>query len=192
MVASLGVGPIRMTFLATLAGLVTTIQTSEGLHAIPSERAMIRAAAIFKVADTLYFVGNGGSAAIASHAATDYTKNGDLRALTFNDASLITCLSNDFSYDEAFARAVTRFVNHGDALIAISSSGASRNILNACAAARMKGAAIVTLSGFEPTNPLRTLGRLNFYVPSTSYGLVESAHTAVLHAILEDHVMGHA
>ena len=180
-----------MTFLATLAGLLNLIRvTTEDMNQYVAD-GLPSAARHFRLADTLWFLGNGGSAAIASHAATDYTKNGGLKALTFNDASLITCLSNDFSYDEAFARAVTRFVNHGDTLIAISSSGASRNILNACAAARMKGATIVTLSGFEPTNPLRTLGRLNFYVPSTSYGLVESVHTALLHAILEEHVIPH-
>ena len=182
-----------MTFLATLAGLTGHIEVTIPMgHGLSLENGMSDTARFLRTSDTLWFLGNGGSAAIASHAATDYTKNGGLRALTFNDASLLTCLSNDFSYDEAFARAVTRFVTHGDALIAISSSGASRNILNACAAARMKGATLITLSGFEPTNPLRALGRLNFYVPSTSYGLVESVHTALLHAILEEHLMGHA
>ena len=129
-----------MTFLATLAGLTGHIEVTIPMgHGLSLENGMSDTARFIRTSDTLLFLGNGGSADIASHAATDYTNNGGLRALTFNDASLLTCLSNDFSYDEAFARAVTRFVTHGDALIAISSSGASRNILNACAAARMKG-----------------------------------------------------
>lgn len=176
-----------MTFLASLGHLLDLVEAT-----FPVAESMQRAARAFKQADTVWFVGNGGSAAIASHAATDYTKNGGLRAQTFNDASLITCLSNDFSYEEAFGIAVTRFVQHGDCLVAISSSGMSKNILQACRCAQQNGATVLTLSGFFPDNPLRAQGRLNFYVPSHSYGLVESAHTAVLHAILEEYVMPHA
>ena len=75
-------------------------------------------------------IGNGGSAAIASHLSTDLWKNGGIRAMAFNDTSLLTCAANDFGYSEVFAQPTLRFADPGDLLIAISSSGKSPNILN--------------------------------------------------------------
>jgi D-sedoheptulose 7-phosphate isomerase len=72
-----------------------------------------------------------------------------------------------------------------DVLVAISSSGRSPNILNAVEAGRAAGCAVITLSGFEGSNPLRQRGDMNFHVPSTSYGVVEITHLTILHAILE-------
>ena len=80
----------------------------------------------------LIFVGNGGSAAItASHMATDYSKNGNIRALALNDSSMLTCLGNDLGYDRVFAKQIELHARAGDLVIAISSSGRSANILNA-------------------------------------------------------------
>ena len=128
----------------------------------------------------LIFIGNGGSAAIASHQAVDFWKNGGLDAIAFNDASLLTCISNDFGYHRVFAEPVKRFARRGDVLIAISSSGKSLNILEAVREALGTGCEVITLSGFDPTNPLRSLGELNFYVPSHSYGVVEVTHLMLL------------
>jgi len=75
------------------------------------------------------FIGNGGSAAIASHLAVDYWKNGGMRAIAFNDSSLLTCVSNDFGYLQVFAKPFEMFADTGDVLVAISSSGRSENIL---------------------------------------------------------------
>lgn len=130
-------------------------------------------------------VGNGGSAAIASHHANDFGRNGGLRALAFNDGALITCLANDFGYEEAFAQAISVHGDAGDLLIAISSSGRSANILNAVHEARRRGISTVTFSGFAADNPLVRLGDLNFYVPSSSYGVVETAHLLLLHAFVD-------
>jgi D-sedoheptulose 7-phosphate isomerase len=130
-------------------------------------------------------IGNGGSAAIASHHANDFGRNGGLRALAFNDGALITCLANDFSYEEAFAQAVSLHGDRDDVLIAISSSGKSPNILNAVLEARKKQLFTITFSGFAADNPLVTLGDLNFHVPSESYGIVETAHLLLLHAFVE-------
>lgn len=130
-------------------------------------------------------VGNGGSAAIASHHANDFGRNGGLRAITFNDSALLTCLANDFGYDEAFAEALRVHADSGDVLIAISSSGKSPNILHAVLEARKLGLFAITFSGFSADNPLSTLGHLNFYVPSQSYGIVETAHMLMLHGIVE-------
>ena len=133
----------------------------------------------------LMFVGNGGSSAIASHMAVDYSKNGGMRSLAFNDGAFLTCLGNDLGYENVFAKQLDLHANAGDLLIAISSSGQSPNILNAVAVARGRGCHIATLSGFQPDNPLRLLGDYNVYVPSTSYGFVEIAHLAVCHCILD-------
>lgn len=132
----------------------------------------------------LLFIGNGGSAAIASHQAVDFWKNARIKALAFNDASLLTCISNDCGYENVFAEPLKMFAESQDLLIAISSSGKSVNILRAVEYARSAGCKILTLSGFEHDNPLRSLGDWNVYVPSGSYGIVEVSHLAVLHSIL--------
>lgn len=133
----------------------------------------------------LIFVGNGGSAAICGHMATDFSKNGGMRATTLNDAATLTCLANDYGYEHVFAKQIEWHAAAGDLLIAISSSGRSQNILNAVRAARNAGCRVITLSGFRPDNPLRGLGDLNLYVASQEYGLVEVGHLAILHGILD-------
>ena len=133
----------------------------------------------------IYLVGNGGSAAIASHTAIDLLKNGNIPATAFNDASLLTCISNDIGFEDVFAKPIEMLAREGDLVICISSSGRSANIIKAAKTARAKGCAVLTLSGFEPDNPLRTLGNINFFVPSFSYGFLEIIHQYILHCILD-------
>lgn len=133
----------------------------------------------------LMVIGNGGSAAIASHLATDYTKNGGIPTQAFNDGSMLTCLGNDLGYENVFAKQIAMFAQKQDLLIAISSSGKSPNILAGVAAARAAGCAVATFSGFTPQNPLRGTGDVNFYVASDQYGFVEILHLALCHAILD-------
>jgi D-sedoheptulose 7-phosphate isomerase len=133
----------------------------------------------------IIFVGNGGSAGIASHLAIDFSKNGGLRSLAFNDASALTCLGNDLGYENVFAKQLDFHARPGDLLIAISSSGKSPNILNAVKAARAHGCKVVTFSGFTEANDLRKSGDVNFYVRSGEYGFVEVAHLALCHAVLD-------
>jgi D-sedoheptulose 7-phosphate isomerase len=131
------------------------------------------------------FIGNGGSAAIASHQAVDYWKNGGMRAIAFNDSSLLTCISNDFGYPQVFVKPVEMFADPGDVLVAISSSGRSENILSAVNTARKKECKVITMSGFAADTPLRLRGDLNFYVVSDSYGHVEIVHLTLCHCILD-------
>lgn len=133
----------------------------------------------------VFFIGNGGSAAISSHMATDWLKNGSFAAISFNDGSQITCLTNDLGYENSFAVPLQLHGRENDLLVAISSSGKSENILAAVSAARRKQMNVITLSGFAADNPLRTMGHLNFYVPSPSYGFVEISHLTICHAILD-------
>jgi D-sedoheptulose 7-phosphate isomerase len=133
----------------------------------------------------IMFIGNGGSAGIASHLAIDFSKNGGLRAMAFNDAAALTCLANDLGYENVFSEQIALHARAGDLLVAISSSGASASILNAVAAARAGGARVATLSGFTADNPLRRTGDVNFFVRSDAYGFVEVAHLALCHAVLD-------
>ena len=133
----------------------------------------------------LMFIGNGGSAGICSHMATDYSKNGNMRSLAFNDGAMLTCLGNDLGYENVFAKQIELHGMDGDLLIAISSGGRSRNILEGVAMARKRGCRVVTLSGFSPDNPLRKLGDINFHLASDQYGYVEVGHLAICHAILD-------
>ncbi len=133
----------------------------------------------------LIFIGNGGSAAIASHMAIDYSKNGGIRSLAFNDGAALTCLANDLGYDNVFAHQVSLHAWPGDLLVAISSSGQSASILKAADMAHEKGCFVITLSGFSANNPLRSFGDCNLYVNSREYGFVEITHLALCHAVLD-------
>jgi D-sedoheptulose 7-phosphate isomerase len=148
-------------------------------------RVMAQARSVHAAGNKLIFVGNGGSAAIASHMATDYSKNGDIRSVALNDSSMLTCLGNDLGYEEIFAKQIELHARPDDLVIAISSSGRSANILNAVKAARAAKCEVVTFSGFTPDNPLRSLGDINFYVASDRYGFVEIGHLTICHAILD-------
>jgi D-sedoheptulose 7-phosphate isomerase len=133
----------------------------------------------------LFFIGNGGSAGISSHMAADYSKNGGMRASALTDSSTITCLGNDYGYEHIFEKQLEWHGRAGDILVAISSSGRSKNILNGVRAARDKKCTVYTLSGFSADNPLRTMGDLNFFLDNTEYGFVEVGHLALLHSVLD-------
>ncbi len=133
----------------------------------------------------IFFIGNGGSAAIASHCAIDYLKNGRLRATALNDGAALTCISNDLGYDKVFSHQLEMHARLGDVLVAVSSSGESENILSAVQTMWDMHNIVVTLSGFKPDNRLRSKGHVNFYVPSDRYGIVEVVHLTILHAILD-------
>ena len=133
-------------------------------------------------------IGNGGSAAIASHHAIEFLKNGGIRALALNDPAALTCLSNDLGYANVFSEQLKTHGLPGDMLISISSSGQSVNILKAVEVARANRMKIATFSGFQPDNLLRDRGDVNFYVNSNQYGFVEVAHHALIQAILDIYV----
>ncbi|EKD71468.1 MAG: phosphoheptose isomerase [uncultured bacterium] len=130
---------------------------------------------------TLFIVGNGGSAAVASHALVDFVNVAKIRAQVLHESSLVTCMANDYGYENAYSRVLSTFIKPEDMLIAISSSGKSLNICNAVNAAKEKNAKVITLTGFNETNPLRQLGDINFWLNSTDYGFVEVGHQFILH-----------
>ena len=130
-------------------------------------------------------VGNGGSAAIASHVAVDLTKTSKIMAINFNESDLITCFANDYGYEHWVEEALRAYACRNDLVILISSSGKSLNMINAAKLVKSVGSRLITFSGFEPDNPLRQLGDLNFWVDSKQYNFVETAHQAWLLAIVD-------
>lgn len=183
--------PAYFKFLGSLAkDIEVTAKKLEVLNGIKMEDAFGQIffwLRLIRLSDMrrAFFIGNGGSAAIASHAAIDFWKNGGIRAQCFNEAAQLTCLANDFGYERVFSEAIKMFVRSGDVLFAISSSGKSPNITNAVQEALRHDCFVVTFSGFSSRNHLRTLGHINFYVPSDAYGFVELSHQIIIHAILD-------
>lgn len=130
---------------------------------------------------TIFLIGNGASASMASHLAADLAKNARVHTEVFFDLSLITAISNDMGYAHVFSEPLSRRARAGDMLVAISSSGRSPNILAAVRVARQGRLNVVTLSAMKAGNPLRRRGTLNIYVPAATYGFAESCHAVILH-----------
>lgn len=133
----------------------------------------------------IFFIGNGGSAAIASHMTADFMKNGGMNTYSLYDSAMMTCMGNDYGYEYVFSKPLGFLIKDGDLLVAISSSGNSSNIVNAITVAKKKNAEVLTLTGFKENNRAKQLGDYNLYVPCMEYGLVESIHNMILQQIVD-------
>ena len=174
-----------MRFADSIAETVGKTEVEYGLDiALKSFRHICRQYVPF--GSRVIFIGNGGSSAIASHMAIDWTKNGGIRAIAFNDAPTLTCLGNDFGYENVFSKQLEYYSTPKDVVVIISSSGKSPNILNAADEALKLGLYLVTFTGKQPDNELRKKGHMNFYVPHEDYGVVEIAHLILLHSVVSD------
>lgn len=170
----------RLAELKVSNGSSHTLSEDEGF-----QKWVDLTAALRDRGSVMYMVGNGASAMMASHMAADASKNGKIRARALNDAALMTAVANDVAYDEIFAMPLMRYANPEDVLVTISSSGNSKNIVRAIEQACEIGMKVITLSGMKPDNRSRAMGDLNFYIPATTYGIVECAHQIVLHYWLD-------
>ncbi len=121
-------------------------------------------------------IGNGGSSAIASHVSVDLTKTAGIRSMNFNEYDLITCLSNDYGYENWVSKALGYYLEKNDLIIIISSSGNSRNLVNAAKFVRKKKNNLVTLTGFLKTNKLTKYSSLSLWVDSKAYNIIENTH----------------
>lgn len=187
--------PFATDYFRQMAAISENFQVSDrAFRSLSFPEGIARAAALVKEQtqqqQKVIFIGNGGSAAVASHQAIDYWRNGGFRAVAFNDGALLTCISNDFGYEQVFSKPISMFAQPGDVLFAISSSGQSVNILEGVGQAMQMGCYAITLSAFKPDNPLRQLGDLNFYVPTQSYGFAEILHLSICHCILDGLMKG--
>ena len=129
--------------------------------------------------------GNGGSSAIASHCAVDFTKQAKIRCINFNEVDLITCFANDYGYERWVEKALDFYADTGDTVIFISSSGKSANMVNAAKFGSEKKLNIVTFTGFAEDNPLKQLGQINLWVNSRAYNIVEMTHHIWLLAVCD-------
>ncbi len=120
--------------------------------------------------------GNGGSAAIASHFSVDMTKIGQVRTVNFNESDLITCFSNDYGYENWVKKCIEFYSDDGDLIILISSSGESKNMINAAKLCNKKKLKLVTFTGFKSSNELKKYGNLNFWTKSTIFNQIENIH----------------
>ena len=133
----------------------------------------------------VYIVGNGGSASIASHVSVDFAKVAGVPSSTFNNSNLITCFANDYGYENWVVEAIKAYTNLNDLIILISSSGTSKNIVNAAQYCKDNNIDLITLSGFTKDNPLSTLGNVNFHIESTEYNYIEMSHHIILLALVD-------
>jgi D-sedoheptulose 7-phosphate isomerase len=147
-----------------------------------------KAVGMLKGVKKLFFIGNGGSNSICSHMYEDFGKMARFQTFAFSDAALITCYANDYGYENAMAEWLKLYIDADSILIAVSSSGNSMNIINAVRVAKAMGTSVIGLSGFKPDNKLKTVSDLSFYIPSSSYGIVESYHQVILHIILDEYM----
>jgi D-sedoheptulose 7-phosphate isomerase len=149
------------------------------------QNGIIQSLGILKDTKRIFFLGNGGSNSISSHMMEDYGKIGGFQTYAFSDAALITCYANDYGYENAMAEWIKLHLQSGDLLIATSSSGESKNIVNAAKVALEKGGKLITLTGFGEGNALSKMGSVNFYLNVRNYGMVECFHQVILHVILD-------
>lgn len=167
---------------ACLEGLIVTSRDGAVYNAEEGFGRWLNAAnSVKQRSGCVFLAGNGASASMASHFATDLAKNGCVRTQVFTDLSLITALGNDIRFEEIYAEPLRWYMQPQDILVAISSSGNSPNIVRAVDAAQELGGFVVTLSGFHPDNAIRRRGDLNFYIPAPTYGLAETGHASILH-----------
>jgi D-sedoheptulose 7-phosphate isomerase len=171
------------SFLTDLARLLEHVRSDAFDQAV---QVLLDARAVGR---RVYVIGNGGSAATASHVVCDLVKGAQvpghrpLRAFSLSDNTpLLTAWANDSTYDRVFAEQLEALVEPDDVVIAISASGKSPNIVAALTTARANGARTIGLLGFDGGTAL-PLTDVAIHVPSSDYGLVEAAHLAIGQAI---------
>jgi phosphoheptose isomerase len=157
----------------------------------PAAEAALRMTAALQAGHKVLVCGNGGSAADAQHFAGEMVGRFKMRgraalpvlALT-TDTTILTCVANDFCYDEVFSRQVEAFAQPGDVLVAISTSGRSPNVLLAGRAARKAGAAVIALVGGDG-GPLAQEADIAIVVPSPDTARIQECHITAIHAMCE-------
>lgn len=138
---------------------------------------------------TIFFIGNGGSAATATHFSNDIQIGTrcqpPFKAVSLTDnTAILTAIGNDYGYEEIFSKQLEKLMQPGDVLVAISASGNSPNIVRAVKFAKSRGNRVVGLSGFEG-GTLRELADIRIHVPSLKgeYGPVEDLHMIIDHLV---------
>jgi D-sedoheptulose 7-phosphate isomerase len=161
------------------------------LKSFSFEREIIKTSRLFKECrlsnSKVIFLGNGGSASIASHVSVDLTKNAKIRSINFNEADLITCFANDFGHENWMKEALRMYCDSIDVVVLISSSGKSKNIINAAEWCKKSNLNFITLTGNSSNNPLKKINKngINFWINSKAYNHIELAHLFILLSVVD-------
>ena len=135
----------------------------------------------------IIILGNGGSSSVASHISQDYMKFRGKKVSILSDPSMLTMLTNDFGYDNAYQKFLEYYVEDETLVILMSSGGESKNILNCLSWCEENDVNYGVLTGFESNNRIRTMAvnaMWNYHIASKSYGVVECVHQIFLHGVV--------
>jgi len=160
------------------------------------DREALRAAAlildgVYARGGTLYIAGNGGSAAIANTFVCDHAKlvqtDTDLKPRVISLAGnvpMMTAIANDISYDDVFVYQLQTYGRADDALVLISASGSSPNIVKAAEWARANDVDVVAFTGFDG-GKMKDLATVNLHVDADNYGVIEDCHQSLMHSLAQ-------
>jgi D-sedoheptulose 7-phosphate isomerase len=180
--------PIRAAFDEAQSVLRAFVEDASCADAM--ERFADAAEKTLRGGGTIYSCGNGGSMCDAMHFAEEWTgrfrkDRTALPALAFSDAGQISCIANDFGWEQVFARMLEAYARKGDLLLAISTSGSSPNVLRACESARRRGVTVVGLLG-RGGGAMKELCDVAVVVPrATTSDRIQEIHIKVIHAVIE-------
>ena len=140
---------------------------------------------------TIWMAGNGGSAAIADHSVCDTTKGTHvdgkppIRAVSLSsNGPMITALANDIAYERVFSEQLKYYLTPKDAVLLVSSSGNSPNVLTACAYANERGVPTIAFVGFKG-GKLAEMAKHTVHIAVDNYGIVEDAHQSLIHVLTQ-------
>ena len=179
---------IRVALEEAAAGLAALQGDTPALQAI--ERAALLISEALRAGGRVFSCGNGGSLCDAMHFAEELS--GRFRndrpgyaAIAIADAGHLTCVANDYGYEQVFARYVQAHGRAGDVLLAISTSGSSANVLAAAQAARERSMPVIALTG-RPSSPLAALAQVEVCTPAGRFAdRVQELHIKVIHVLIE-------
>ena len=141
----------------------------------------------FESHDRVIILGNGGSSSVASHISQDYMKFQGKKVSILSDPSMLTMLTNDYGYENAYQKFLEYYVEENSLVVLLSSGGESDNILNCLTWCEENSVDYGILTGFSPDNTIRsraTNSLCNYYNNSEDYGVVEGIHQSFLHGVV--------
>tara|TARA_Y100001978_G_C23629117_1_gene402496 strand:+ start:494 stop:1069 length:576 start_codon:yes stop_codon:yes gene_type:complete len=133
----------------------------------------------------LIFFGNGASASLSSHAATDFSKQAKIESIALNDHNLLTAFSNDYGYSNWVKKSIEIYAKHNDLIFFISVSGESENLKNGLNYAKEIGLRTISFTGCNKSNYLKVNSDLGIWIDCSAYNIVESIHTICITSLID-------